>query len=63
MDPLGITWGGRDRPAGGWSTRKEELGEGRGREEIAGQPTDRKAGIGGPRVRSGVNCRRRRETS
>ena len=46
MDPLGITWGGRDRPAGGWSTRKEGLGAGRGREEIAGQPTDRKAGIG-----------------
>ena len=29
----------------------------------AGQPADRKAGIGGPWVRPGVNCRRRRESS
>ena len=48
MDPLGMTWGGRDRPAGSWCTREEEMGEGSYRGTIADPPANRKAEAGGP---------------
>ena len=63
MDPLGITWGTRDRPAGGWCTREEERGEGNYRGTRADPPANRKAEAGGPRGGLGVSCRRRREMS
>ena len=49
MDPLGITGGIRNRPAGGWSTREEELGEGSCRNTITNPPASRRAEVGGPR--------------
>ena len=63
MDPLGITWGVRDRPAGSWCTREEEMGEGSYRGVIADPPANRKAEAGGPQGGLGVSCRRRREMS
>ena len=59
MDPLGITWGVRDRPAGGWCTRGGEMGEGSYRGTIADPPANRKAEAGGPQGGLGVSCRRR----
>ena len=56
-DPHG-TWGIWSRPAGGWRTRGRGSRGGRYRGKTAGQPANRKAGTGGPRVRPGVNCRR-----
>ena len=49
MDQLGIAGGIRNRPAGGWSTREKELGEGSCRNTITGPPASRKAEAGGPR--------------
>ena len=59
MDPLGITRGIRNRPAGGWCTREEEMGEGNYRGTIADPPANRKAEAGGPQGGLGVSCRRR----
>ena len=56
-DPHG-TWGIWSRPAGGWRTRGRGSRGGRYRGKTAGQPANRKAGTGGPRVRPGVNCRK-----
>ena len=55
--------GTRDRPAGGWCTRAEEMGEGSCRGTIADPPAGRRAVAGGPRGGLGVSCRRRREMS
>ena len=59
MDPLGITWGVRDRPAGGWCTQEEEMGEGSRRNTITDPPANRRAVAGGPQGGLGVNSRRR----
>jgi len=63
MDPLGMTWGTRGRPAGGWCTREEEMEEGSCRGTIADPPANRRAEAGGPQGGLGVSCRRRREMS
>ena len=57
-DPLEITWGTQDRPAGGWCIRGEEVGEGSYRNTITDPPASPRAGAGGPRRGPGVSCQR-----